>query len=104
MMAYLFSRHSVYWESYRLRSANDKTDGECHEKCNHESNNIVAWRCWAERRMYMISEPKPTFCGAPAQARSIHAWAVRHAYIKRSKPQLYGKVERSHRSDQQEFY
>jgi transposase InsO family protein len=27
-----------------------------------------------------------------------------HAYIKRGTPQLNGKVERSHRSDQQEFY
>ena len=29
---------------------------------------------------------------------------IRHAYIKRGTPQLNGKVERSHRSDQQEFY
>ena len=29
---------------------------------------------------------------------------VRHAYIKRGTPQLNGNVERSHRSDQQEFY
>ncbi len=29
---------------------------------------------------------------------------IRHAYIKPSLPQLNGKVERSHRSDQQEFY
>ena len=29
---------------------------------------------------------------------------IRHAYIKRGTPQLSGKVERSHRSDQQEFY
>ena len=29
---------------------------------------------------------------------------IRHAYIKPSSPQLNGKVERSHRSDQQEFY
>ena len=29
---------------------------------------------------------------------------IRHAYIKRGNPQLNGKVERSHRSDQQEFY
>lgn len=29
---------------------------------------------------------------------------IRHAYIKPSTPQLNGKVERSHRSDQQEFY
>ena len=28
----------------------------------------------------------------------------RHAYIKRGTPQLNGKVERSHRSDQEEFY
>jgi transposase InsO family protein len=29
---------------------------------------------------------------------------IRHAYFKRSTPQLDGKVARSHRSDQQEFY
>ncbi len=29
---------------------------------------------------------------------------IRHAYIKPSSPQLNGKVERSHRSDDQEFY
>lgn len=29
---------------------------------------------------------------------------IRYAYIKRGTPQLNGKVERSHRSDQQEFY
>ena len=29
---------------------------------------------------------------------------IRHAYIKRATPQLNGKVERSHRSDEQEFY
>jgi len=29
---------------------------------------------------------------------------IRHAYIKRGTPQLNGKVERSHRSDGQEFY
>ena len=29
---------------------------------------------------------------------------IRHAYIKPGSPQLNGKVERSHRSDQQEFY
>ena len=29
---------------------------------------------------------------------------IQHAYIKPSSPQLNGKVERSHRSDKQEFY
>ncbi len=29
---------------------------------------------------------------------------IRHAYIKPRSPQLNGKVERSHRSDQEEFY
>jgi hypothetical protein len=29
---------------------------------------------------------------------------IRHAYIRRGTPQLNGKVERSHRSDSQEFY
>ena len=29
---------------------------------------------------------------------------IRHAYFKRVTPQLNGKVERSHRLDQQEFY
>ena len=29
---------------------------------------------------------------------------IRHAYIKARTPQLNGKIERSHRSDQEEFY
>ena len=29
---------------------------------------------------------------------------IRHAYIRPSSPQLNGKVERSHRTDEQEFY
>ena len=29
---------------------------------------------------------------------------IRHVYIKPRSPQLNGKVERSHRSDQEEFY
>ena len=29
---------------------------------------------------------------------------IRHAYVERGTPQLNGKVERSHRFDQQEFY
>lgn len=29
---------------------------------------------------------------------------IRHAYIRRGTPKLNGKVERSQRSDQQEFY
>ncbi len=29
---------------------------------------------------------------------------IRHAYIRKGTPQLNGKVERSHRSDQQELY
>ena len=33
----------------------------------------------------------------------IEDQGIRHAYIKRGTPQLNGKVEQSHRSDQQEF-
>jgi transposase InsO family protein len=33
-----------------------------------------------------------------------HDQAIRHAYIKPASPQLNGKVERSHRTDEQEFY
>lgn len=29
---------------------------------------------------------------------------IRHAYIRPNSPQLKGKVERSHRTDEQEFY
>jgi len=36
--------------------------------------------------------------------RHVEDLGIRHAYIKRGTPQLNGKVERSHRSDQQEFY
>ena len=34
----------------------------------------------------------------------VEVLGIRHAYIKPSSPQLNGKVERSHRSDGQEFY
>jgi transposase InsO family protein len=34
----------------------------------------------------------------------IEDQGIRHAYIKPRSPQLNGKVERSHRSDQEEFY
>ena len=33
-----------------------------------------------------------------------HTQGIRHVYIKARTPQLNGKVERSHRTDQQEFY
>lgn len=36
--------------------------------------------------------------------RHVEDKGIRHAYIKPSSPQLNGKVERSHRSDEQEFY
>ncbi|WP_439111699.1 IS481 family transposase [Lentibacter sp.] len=44
--------------------------------------------------------------GHEFQAKFWHVedLGIRHAYIKRDTPQLNGKVERSHRSDQQEFY
>ncbi len=34
----------------------------------------------------------------------VEDMGIRHAYIKPASPQLNGKVERSHRTDQQEFY
>ncbi len=34
----------------------------------------------------------------------LHSRGIRHVYIKARTPQLNGKVERSHRTDQQEFY
>jgi hypothetical protein len=36
--------------------------------------------------------------------RHVEDLGIRHAYIKRGTPQLNGKVERSHRTDGQEFY
>jgi len=49
----------------------------------------------------------PTCYGHEFQAQShwhVEDKGIRHAYIKPSSPQLNGKVERSHRSDEQEFY
>ena len=34
----------------------------------------------------------------------VEEQGIRHAYIKPRSPQLNGKVERSHRTDQEEFY
>jgi hypothetical protein len=39
--------------------------------------------------------------GAQALLTSL---PIRHAYIKPASPQLNGKAERSHRTDEQEFY
>jgi transposase InsO family protein len=36
--------------------------------------------------------------------RHVEGKGMRHAYIKPRSPQLNGKVERSHRPDQEEFY
>lgn len=49
----------------------------------------------------------PTCYGHEFQAKfhwHVEDLGIRHAYIKRGTPQLNGKVERSHRSDGQEFY
>lgn len=49
----------------------------------------------------------PMCYGTEFQAKfhwHVEDQGIRHAYIKRGTPQLNGKVERSHRSDQQEFY
>ena len=48
------------------------------------------------------------FSGGPEGEKGRTCWhvedkATRHVYIKPSSPQLNGKVERSHWSDQQEF-
>jgi len=34
----------------------------------------------------------------------VEGLGIRHAYIRKGTPQMNGKVGRSHRSDQQEFY
>ena len=49
----------------------------------------------------------PTCYGTEFPAKfhwQVEDKGIRHAYIKPRSPQLNGKVERSHRSDQQEFY
>jgi len=49
----------------------------------------------------------PTCYGHEFQAKfhwHVEDLGIRHAYIKCGTPQLNGKVERSHRSDGQEFY
>ena len=45
----------------------------------------------------------------PTVIKALFHWhvedkGIRHCYIKPRSPQLNGKVERSHRSDQEEFY
>jgi len=52
-----------------------------------------------------IASPSPGFHGCLAKFHwHVEDKGIRHAYIKPSSPQLNGKVERSHRSDEQEFY
>lgn len=64
----------------------------------------------APRRHWISSWRFPSSLGGQ-KFRFAIPWAVsesykgiRHAYIKPRSPQLNGKVERSHRSDSQEFY
>ncbi len=48
-----------------------------------------------------------TDCGHEFQAKfhwHVEDKGIRHVYIKPRSPQLNGKVERSHRTDQEEFY
>lgn len=53
----------------------------------------------------MMKKPVTTKAPAEQVVKDIRrATRIRHAYIKPSSPQLNGKVERSHRSDEQEFY
>ena len=59
-----------------------------------------------EKFLFRIKEIR-TDHGHEFQAKfhwHVEDQGIRHAYIKRGTPQLNGKVERSHRSDQQEFY
>ena len=51
------------------------------------------------RFQYMASMTQPEFVPSTSM-RNI----IRHAHFKRGTPQLNGRAERSHRSDQQEFY
>jgi transposase InsO family protein len=57
-----------------------------------------------------FDEPEILRCSNPqigpegADVRHVEDKGIRHAYIKPSSPQLNGKVERTHRSDSQEFY
>jgi hypothetical protein len=74
------------------------------EWCVH--GRLLQWR----RRAVILRERKPGGYqdGSLYPSIKFH-WhvedkGVRHAYIKPASPQLNGKVERSHRSDQEEFY
>src|SRR5450631_655682 len=50
------------------------------------------------------SEPTMGMSSKPSSIGMSKDKGIRHAYIKKGTPQLNGKVERSHRSDQEEFY
>jgi hypothetical protein len=82
--------------------------GGCNNHCKRFCGPVMATCLSAESAAGGHDLPWFRMChGHEFQARfhwHVEDKGIRHVYIKPSNPQLNGKVERSHRSDQQEFY
>lgn len=73
---------------------------------HNQSNAIDFINTIIEKFPFRIREVR-TDNGHEFQAQfhwHVENLGIRHAYIKPASPQLNGKVERSHRTDEQEFY
>jgi transposase InsO family protein len=71
-----------------------------------QANAVDFVNCIIEKTLFRIREIR-TDNGHEFQAKfhwHVEDLGIHRAYIKRGTPQLDGKVERSHRSDQEEFY
>jgi transposase InsO family protein len=74
---------------------------------HHTQHNAIAFLDYVVRKFPFRIHTGRTDRGHEFQAQFHWHLAdqnIRHVYIKARTPQLTGKVERSHRTDQQEFY
>lgn len=73
----------------------------------HTQKNAIAFVDHSVAKLPFPIQQIRTDRGHEVQAQfhwHVEYLGIRHAYIKARTPQLNGKVERSHRSDQDEFY
>ena len=80
--------------------------GPHHLRWHNQSNAIDFINTIIDKFPFRIREVR-TDNGHEFQAKfhwHVEDQGIRHAYIKPASPQLNGKVERSHRTDEQEFY
>ena len=73
--------------------------------CNQRTAILFITTCCADcRSVFMWCRPITAPSFNPQFHWQLETLDIRHVYIRPRKPRLNGKVERSHRVDDQEFY